>query len=160
MRESTAAGFDTGSSPNTETEPDCARNRPITCLMSVVLPAPFTPTSPNTAPRGIESVTPPSASAEPKRRERLRISTTGRVAALGSAFMGRSLLLVFAAHDFVPFVEELLQLFDVHAHVARVCQQRIDSLAEHAQAFSPRERRGRIGNVSAGGAAFDDDARV
>src|SRR3954470_20472961 len=109
MRDSTAVGFDTGSSPNTDTDPACARISPIACLMSVVLPAPFVPTSPNTTPRGIDRLTSLSASVEPKRRDRLRISTTGRSAPFDSTLMGNSLLLVFGTHDFVALVDELLQ---------------------------------------------------
>src|SRR5882724_12358806 len=133
MRESTAPGFETGSSPNTETEPDCARSRPIACLMSVVLPAPLTPTSPKTTPRGIARFTSDSAFAAPNRRDRLRISMTDRAVAC-SALMDESLGFTFVAHDLVAFVDEPLQLLDLDAHVVCVRQQRIDSLAQHAQA--------------------------
>ncbi len=48
------------------------------CLMSVVLPAPFSPTRPTTEPAGTRNVTSSSASLSPKRRETLLISTIAR----------------------------------------------------------------------------------
>src|SRR6185295_5527440 len=50
MRPRTETGSETGSMPKTRTVPASARNKPRICLIKVVLPAPFSPTSPNTLP--------------------------------------------------------------------------------------------------------------
>src|SRR4051812_46975572 len=76
MRPNTATGSATGSIPNTRTVPVSARNRPRTCLIKVVLPAPFSPTRPNTLPRGTSNDTPFKTVLEPNRRERLPSATT------------------------------------------------------------------------------------
>src|SRR6185503_18076737 len=68
MRDSTPTGSATGSLPKTRTKPLSARSRPRRCLMSVVLPAPFAPTRPYTAPRGRDRLTERSAVLSPKRR--------------------------------------------------------------------------------------------
>ena len=68
MRDSTATGSATGSRPKILTLPLSAWSSPRMCLMSVVLPAPFAPTSPYTPPRGTVIVTDESAVFAPKRR--------------------------------------------------------------------------------------------
>src|SRR4051812_21559160 len=77
MRPSTPLGSATGSIPNTRTVPNSARHSPSRCLISVDLPAPFSPTRPKTEPRGTSSVTSASACVVPKRRDRLLMVTTG-----------------------------------------------------------------------------------
>ena len=47
--------------PKTSTEPESGRARLTTLLMSVVLPAPFGPSSPKNLPAPTSSETPPSA---------------------------------------------------------------------------------------------------
>src|SRR6185295_1754775 len=68
MRDRTATGSATGSSPKTRTKPLSARSRPRICLMSVVLPAPLAPTRPWTAPRDMDRLTEARAVLAPKRR--------------------------------------------------------------------------------------------
>src|SRR5689334_3494021 len=68
MRDRTPTGSATGSRPKTRTVPLSARKSPRMCLMSVVLPAPFAPTRPYTAPRGIDRLTEDRAVRAPKRR--------------------------------------------------------------------------------------------
>src|SRR5262249_5868903 len=58
------------------TAPVSARSKPRTCLISVVLPAPFSPTRPNTHPRETLSDTALNAVFEPNRRDRLVTVTT------------------------------------------------------------------------------------
>ena len=70
-------GSETGSRPNTFTEPLCARSSPKTCLMSVVLPAPLAPTRPWTLPRVTDKLTDASAVLAPKRRVNSDTRTTG-----------------------------------------------------------------------------------
>ena len=77
MRPSTEVGSATGSSPNTFTLPASARHSPSRCLISVDLPAPFSPTRPNTHPRDTARVTSFNAFFNPKVRERFVTTTTG-----------------------------------------------------------------------------------
>ena len=49
------------------------------CLMSVVLPAPFSPTRPTTVPVGTRKLTSSSANFSPNRRETFLISTIAGV---------------------------------------------------------------------------------
>src|SRR5258708_5406429 len=76
MRERTPTGSATGSRPKTRTDPLSALSRPMMCLMSVVLPAPFAPTRPYTPPRRKVSVTDDNASFAPNRRVSDEISMT------------------------------------------------------------------------------------
>src|SRR2546428_8264562 len=78
MHPRTAAWSDTGSIPNTLTLPDSARHNPSRCLIRVDLPAPFSPTSPNTHPRGTASVTSFKDWLEPKWRDRFVTTATCR----------------------------------------------------------------------------------
>src|SRR6266567_7689315 len=77
MRDSTPTGSATGSRPKTRTEPLSALSSPRMWRMSVVLPAPLTPTRPYTAPRGSDSLTESSAVRVPKRRVRSKTWMTG-----------------------------------------------------------------------------------
>src|SRR5205814_449654 len=53
-----------------------ARSNPRMCLIRVVLPAPFSPTSPNTHPRGTSNDTSFNAAFDPNRRDKLVMATT------------------------------------------------------------------------------------
>src|SRR5215472_10445623 len=75
MLPSTPTGSATGFMPKTRTVPDSARSKPRMCLMRVVLPAPFSPTRPNTLPRGTSNETPFRASFGPNFRDRFPIDT-------------------------------------------------------------------------------------
>ena len=113
MRPSTPAGSATGSAPKTRTEPASALSKPSTCLMSVVLPAPLAPTSPNTMPRGNVRLTLSSAALAPKRRVRPLISTTGSRGAIME-----SLLLGSRLHGLVALAHELNQFIRIDVHLA------------------------------------------
>src|SRR5213596_4371139 len=76
MRAKTETGLETGSTPKTRTVPASARNKPKMCLINVVLPAPFSPTSPNTLPRGRYSDTSFNTVFEPNVRDRFVMATT------------------------------------------------------------------------------------
>src|SRR5581483_6252984 len=76
MRPSTPTGSATGSRPKTRTVPASALNRPRICLMSVVLPAPFSPTRPKTPPLGTYNEMLSSTVLAPKRRDRSVMPTT------------------------------------------------------------------------------------
>ena len=72
------------------------RSRPRTCLMSVVLPAPLTPTRPKTLPRGTVRRTLSRAVLAPKRRVRPAVSMTasnsvGKATTCQSSSTGSSL---------------------------------------------------------------------
>src|SRR5438046_6209342 len=56
---------------------DSALSKPRMCLLSVVLPAPLAPTSPNTCPRSTLRFTVSSASFDLNRRERSLMAMTG-----------------------------------------------------------------------------------
>src|SRR5262249_33809465 len=75
MLPSTRTGSATGFMPKTRTVPDSARSKPRMCLISVVFPAPFSPTRPNTLPRGTSNETSFKASFEPNFRDRFAIDT-------------------------------------------------------------------------------------
>src|SRR5688572_15154583 len=76
MRESTPGGSATGSLPKTRTVPCSALSKPRMCLISVVFPAPFCPTKPNTVPFSNVRSTPASACFFPYVRVRPRTSIT------------------------------------------------------------------------------------
>src|SRR5262245_5885632 len=79
MRPKTATGSATGSRSKIRTLPCSARSNPRMCLIKVVLPAPFSPTRPNTPPRGTVSETSWSATFDPNRRDRFLMLTTASV---------------------------------------------------------------------------------
>src|SRR5215475_4530153 len=79
MRPKTATGSETGSRPKIRTLPCSARSNPRMCLINVVLPAPFSPTRPNTPPRGTLSETSLSAAFETNRRDKFLMLTTASV---------------------------------------------------------------------------------
>src|SRR5882672_4425010 len=79
MRPRTATGSETGSRPNTLTVPVCARHNPRRCLISVDLPAPFSPTRPNTQPGVTTTDTSVRAFVPPKLRDRCATAITGSV---------------------------------------------------------------------------------
>ena len=54
-------GFSYTGSPSASTSPESCFNMPARCFIAVVLPAPFGPTSPYTAPEGTVSHSPSSA---------------------------------------------------------------------------------------------------
>src|ERR1700678_2983469 len=76
MRPRTPTGSATGSQPNTRTVPVSALSKPRMCLMSVVFPAPFSPTSPKTHPFGTYNDTPSKAVLAPNRRDNSVMATT------------------------------------------------------------------------------------
>ncbi len=76
MRPRTEVASDTGSMPKTLTVPVWARHNPRTCLISVDLPAPFSPTSPNTDPRDTATDTSFRAFFDPNVRDKWAMSTT------------------------------------------------------------------------------------
>src|SRR2546421_9682244 len=76
MRPKTATGFETGSRPKTLTVPASARHKPRMCLIKVDFPAPFSPTSPNTLPRGTCSERLFNAVFEPNLRDKFVMETT------------------------------------------------------------------------------------
>src|SRR5260370_40249970 len=136
MRARTPAGSATGSRPKTRTEPACARSKPRTCLMSVVLPAPLTPTRPKTMPRGSVRLTPTSAVVAPKRRVSALTSTTGsrsgdRLAIMGSFLLGLSL------HGLVTLADEANEFVQVDAQLAGLGQQGVGTFGQDAQALAP-----------------------
>src|SRR5688500_7788038 len=118
MRPRTDGGSATGSTPNTRTEPDSARQRPSRCLISVDLPAPFSPTSPNTLPRGTASVTSRRAFVAPKLRERFVTATTCSCTALPRMLRGAPLgqLVLHDAADLVFGQIERLEAVDGRPH--------------------------------------------
>src|SRR5262245_54670342 len=110
MRTSTPAGSAVGSFPNTRIDPSAARSNPRTCLMRVVLPAPLTPTSPKTVPRGTLRRTLSRATFGPNRRVRpvTSITLSGEsewMATIGSHLLGIGLQgFVARAHEFDHFL--------------------------------------------------------
>src|SRR5438876_273499 len=92
MRPKTAVGSVTGSRPNTLTLPVSARHSPSRCLMSVDLPAPFSPTRPNTHPLDTARVTSFSAFFDPKLRDRFVTATTGSAPAESPPWSSRTVL--------------------------------------------------------------------
>src|SRR5260370_631859 len=76
MRPKTETGFETGSRPKTRTVPDFARHNPRMCLIKVDLPAPFSPTRPNTLARGTLSEISFNPIFEPNPRDKFAIETT------------------------------------------------------------------------------------
>src|SRR5262245_29656676 len=77
MRPRTETGSATGSRLNTRTFPVSARHNPRTCLINVDLPAPFSPTRPNTLPSGTFNVTSFKAVFAPNLRVRFAMEITG-----------------------------------------------------------------------------------
>ena len=54
-------GFSYTGAPSASTSPESCLSTPARCFIAVVLPAPFGPTRPYTAPEGAVSVSPSSA---------------------------------------------------------------------------------------------------
>src|SRR5262245_5730029 len=157
MRARTPTGSATGSRPKTRTEPVSACNRPSTCLISVVLPAPLAPTRPNTAPRGTARLTRSSATLAPKRRVTPRMSMTGS-GCRGSLAGMESLLCGLGLHGRVALAQYFDDLFGADVHLARFGQEGVDTFGQDLQALAPGEGGSGVRHVSARGAAFGDDA--
>ena len=124
VRPRTPTGSATGFRPKTATVPFCAASSPSKCLISVVLPAPFSPTSPNTIPRGTLKDTPLSAVFLPKLRLRLLISMT---------LSGMRVVLLDSP---ASFPNELDQRFQPKVHLPRLSQQRVDAFGQNPILFS------------------------
>ena len=81
MRWRTCSGAAATSMPATVAEPAEGSRMPHSIRMVVVFPEPFGPSSPNTSPRSMRSVSSRTAVTGPKRRVRPRVSTPGGLTA-------------------------------------------------------------------------------
>src|SRR5262249_26482942 len=138
MRTSTPAGSAAGSRPKTRTVPLVARNRPRTCLMSVVLPAPLTPTSPKTTPRGMVSRTLSSATFGPNRRVSPATPSplgpnSEYAATIGSRLLG--------LQEFVALPHEFDHVFGSDAQLPGLGEQGVDAFGENLQPLPAGQRR-------------------
>src|SRR5581483_10645369 len=157
MRTRTPSGSATGSRPKTRTDPLAAFSKPRTWRISVVLPAPLTPTRPKTTPRGTVRLTSSRATLAPKRRVNPRISITLSARLEPLAYMD-SFLLGMGMQALVALTKERDDLFDVDVHLVRLGQQGIDALGQDLQPFTPGQRRARVGDIRPRGPTFDDNA--
>src|SRR5581483_2696939 len=137
MRTSTPAGSAAGSRPKTRTVPLLARSRPRMCLMSVVLPAPLTPTSPKTTPRGMASRTLSSATFGPNRRVSPAISITFAPNSEYAATIGSRLL---GLQDFVTLPQQFDHVVGADAQLPGLGQEGVDPLGEDLQPLPPGQR--------------------
>src|SRR6185437_2750539 len=169
MRESTFTGSSTGSSPKTRTNPCSALSSPMTWRMSVVLPAPFSPTNPKTVPVGSVRLTSSSAIFWPNRRVTLRISTAecATSARGGGEACGwiigwsadiRSLLVRLRTHGAVMLPKQFDQFVDGNIHLSGLGKERIDPFAQHAQFFFSGQRGLHCGHKGARRPAHLDHA--
>src|SRR6185503_3123609 len=99
--------------------------------MSVVLPAPLRPTSPNSTPAGTSRLTSDSACVRPKRRDTFCRRMT-RSFCIGDSFGP-----LLAMHRFVTLVDERFHFIGTHIEVLRLGEQRIDAPAQDAQPLAP-----------------------
>src|SRR5690349_21323620 len=132
------------------------------CLISVVFPAPFSPTSPMTVPWRSSSDTSSSASLSRKRRVKCETFTSGGAAS--SPFRASSSANVRAIatmvsvlpqlHHILAFVDQLDQLIQRNVHLFGLGQECVDPQGEDLDALRARESWPDLGNVSACCAAF------
>src|SRR5688572_16973897 len=149
MRPSVPTGFAMGSNPNTRTVPDCGRSSPSTCLISVVLPAPLPPISPNTPPRGMDSETSSSAVLSPNRLVTRCSSITELVGVMGASMV--SFLRGSSRREQIaPLLDQLEHVFDRDIHLLSFGQQRVDPLRENLDPLPPREWRALLGDIRSG----------
>src|SRR5262245_56526223 len=108
--------------------------------MSVVLPAPFSPTRPNTDPAGTVRSMPSSATLSPNRRDSPSISTTVGNNSTRLAIMVSSLPML-RLQDLVTLEDQLHDLLDPDVHLAGLGDQRVDPLRQDPPPLAAGQRR-------------------
>src|SRR2546430_17482211 len=131
--------------PKTLTDPLSALSNPNTCRISVVFPAPFSPTNPSTVPAGTSRLRWSSANFDPKRRVRSWICTAmDELMRAGACAIAKSLVATMVSflraesgHCALALVKELDQ--GIRRDIQLLCfgQQRVDALGQYAHLFPP-----------------------